>query len=167
MGQPALPADQRPVDPTPVHTVDLPPTPIRDRNIPASAWIEAPAVLLRSGDDIRRDATGGDVQAAHRPLAALAGRAGQAAPTARYVAIDSPTTLDRTSRVPAVPRRHGRRTGPSGAATPDSGRGRKISGIHLTPPGWADAGDFDRRSPSILTIAYFHYPHRGNTTGAA
>ena len=48
----ALPADERPVDPTPVHTDDLPPTPIRDRNIPADAWVEAPAELKRLGDDI-------------------------------------------------------------------------------------------------------------------
>ena len=44
--------DERPTDHTPVHTADLPPTPIRDRNIPASAWIEAPTELLESGDDI-------------------------------------------------------------------------------------------------------------------
>jgi hypothetical protein len=48
----ALPADQRPIDPTPVHTTALPPTPIRDRNIPAEAWIEAPDELRRLGDDI-------------------------------------------------------------------------------------------------------------------
>lgn len=48
----ALPADQRPFDDTPVHTADLPATPVRDRNIPAEAWVEAPAALLRSGDDI-------------------------------------------------------------------------------------------------------------------
>lgn len=48
----ALPADQRPIDPTPVHTADLPDTPIRDRNIPAEAWVEAPAGLLALGDDI-------------------------------------------------------------------------------------------------------------------
>jgi hypothetical protein len=51
-GVTALPADERPVDPTPVHTADLPETPLRDRNIPAAAWVEAPAELLRSGDDI-------------------------------------------------------------------------------------------------------------------
>jgi hypothetical protein len=50
----ALPADQRPVDPTPVHTDDLPATPTRDRNIPAEAWVEAPASLLALGDDIGR-----------------------------------------------------------------------------------------------------------------
>jgi hypothetical protein len=50
----ALPADARPYDDTPVHTDDLPATPIRDRNIPAEAWVEAPAALLQAGDDIGR-----------------------------------------------------------------------------------------------------------------
>jgi hypothetical protein len=54
MSGPALPADDRPVDPTPVHTEDLPPTPLRDRNIPAQAWVEAPPELLSLGDDIGR-----------------------------------------------------------------------------------------------------------------
>lgn len=49
-----MPADDRPVDPTPVHTADLPATPIRDRNIPAEAWQEAPRALLELGDDIGR-----------------------------------------------------------------------------------------------------------------
>lgn len=44
--------DQRPPDHTPRHTEDLPATPVRDRNIPASAWVEAPASLLHLGDDI-------------------------------------------------------------------------------------------------------------------
>jgi len=48
----ALPYDQRPVDDTPVRTADLPPTPIRDRNIPATAWVGAPASLLALGDDL-------------------------------------------------------------------------------------------------------------------
>lgn len=48
----ALPYDQRPDDHTPVHTADLPPTPIRDRAIPATAWVEAPADLLALGDDL-------------------------------------------------------------------------------------------------------------------
>ncbi|HEX4903287.1 MAG TPA: hypothetical protein VFV42_10795 [Acidimicrobiales bacterium] len=48
----ALPYDQRPVDDTPVHTTDLPPTPIRDRNIPATAWVEAPEELRTLGDDL-------------------------------------------------------------------------------------------------------------------
>ena len=44
--------DERPVDSTPIHTADLPPTPIRDRNIPATAWVEAPDTLLTLGDDL-------------------------------------------------------------------------------------------------------------------
>ncbi|HEX2193222.1 MAG TPA: hypothetical protein VHH09_08510 [Acidimicrobiales bacterium] len=44
--------DDRPVDPTPVHTDGLPATPQRDRTIPATAWIEAPAELLDLGADI-------------------------------------------------------------------------------------------------------------------
>lgn len=44
--------DERPTDATPVHTADLPPTPVRDRNIPATAWIEAPESLLLLGDDL-------------------------------------------------------------------------------------------------------------------
>jgi hypothetical protein len=44
--------DERPVDDTPVHTADLPPTPVRDRNIPATAWIEAPDDLLALGADL-------------------------------------------------------------------------------------------------------------------
>src|SRR6185295_20147867 len=48
----ALPYDQRPTDDTPVHTIDLPATPQRDRNIPATAWVEAPPELLHVGDDI-------------------------------------------------------------------------------------------------------------------
>ena len=44
--------DERPIDPTPVHTSDLPPTPIRDRNIPATAWVEAPTSLLELGRDL-------------------------------------------------------------------------------------------------------------------
>jgi hypothetical protein len=44
--------DERPVDHSSVHTADLPPTPVRDRNIPATAWAEAPDSLLRLGDDL-------------------------------------------------------------------------------------------------------------------
>jgi hypothetical protein len=48
----ALPYDQRPEDAAPVSTADLPPTPLRDRNIPATAWREAPPELLLLGDDL-------------------------------------------------------------------------------------------------------------------
>jgi hypothetical protein len=44
--------DERPPDHTPIHTADLPPTPVRDRNIPATAWIEAPPDLLELGADL-------------------------------------------------------------------------------------------------------------------
>jgi hypothetical protein len=44
--------DERPADHTPIHTADLPPTPVRDRNIVATAWIEAPPSLLTLGDDL-------------------------------------------------------------------------------------------------------------------
>ncbi len=49
---PALRYDQRPADRTPIHTRDLPPTPTRDRNIVASAWIEAPDELLALGSQL-------------------------------------------------------------------------------------------------------------------
>jgi hypothetical protein len=49
---PALRYDQRPADRTPIHTADLPATPTRDRNIVATAWVEAPPELLTLGDDL-------------------------------------------------------------------------------------------------------------------
>lgn len=82
----ALPADQRPLDHTPIHTVDLPPTPTRDRNIPATAWFEAPAVLLAAGDDIGT----GAANYKRRIGRWLLWRAGPATKAeARYVAIDA------------------------------------------------------------------------------
>jgi hypothetical protein len=50
--RPAMRYDQRPPDHTPIHTADLPATPTRDRNILATAWIEAPAELVHLGDDL-------------------------------------------------------------------------------------------------------------------
>ena len=44
--------DERPLDLTPVHTAELPDTPVRDRNIPATAWVEAPDELRHLGDDL-------------------------------------------------------------------------------------------------------------------
>jgi hypothetical protein len=44
--------EDRPIDDTPVHTDALPPTPQRDRTIPATAWIEAPPELVGLGADI-------------------------------------------------------------------------------------------------------------------
>ncbi len=82
----ALPADQRPYDDTPIHTADLPPTPVRDRNIPAEAWVEAPQPLLESGDDIGKPRI-----AYKRRLGRwLLWRAGPAkGADARYTAIDA------------------------------------------------------------------------------
>jgi hypothetical protein len=44
--------DERPTDDTALHTEDLPATPVRDRNIPATAWIEAPPSVRAAGDDL-------------------------------------------------------------------------------------------------------------------
>jgi hypothetical protein len=49
---PALKYDQRPDDDTPIHTADLPATPVRDRNIPATAWLEAPESIRALGADL-------------------------------------------------------------------------------------------------------------------
>jgi len=113
---PALPADQRPVDPTPVHTVDLPPTPIRDRNIPASAWVEAPDVLLRSGDDIPGpDGRVPEAMYKRRIGRWLLWRSGPAkGGNSRYVAIDS-DDLDRSHEFRLLPDGTGDGVGPSGA----------------------------------------------------
>ena len=107
---PALPADDRPVDPSPVHTADLPPTPIRDRNIPAEAWIEAPPELLGLGDDL-----GHPLIAYKRRLGRwLLWRAGPASRAdARYLAVAADDLrLQYTFRL--YPDGRGQGTGPSG-----------------------------------------------------
>jgi hypothetical protein len=107
----ALPADQRPIDPTPVHTADLPPLPQRDRNIPATAWIEAPAELLHLGDDF-----GGGVANYKRRIGRwLLWRSGPAAKAdAAYLAVDA-GDLTRTHRFRLHPDGSGEGSGPSGA----------------------------------------------------
>jgi hypothetical protein len=107
---PALPADQRPVDPTPVHTVDLPPTPIRDRNIPAAAWVEAPPELLHLGADI-----GEPLTTYKRRLGRwLLWRAGPASRAdARYLAVDA-DDLSRQHTFRLHPDGTGDGIGPSG-----------------------------------------------------
>lgn len=80
----SLPADERPYDDTPIHTADLPPTPVRDRNISAQAWIEAPASVREAGADI------GGVRVAYKRRIGgwLLWRAGPArGGEARYVAV--------------------------------------------------------------------------------
>ena len=103
--------DERPTDDTPVHTVDLPPTPIRDRNIPATAWIEAPASLRMLGDDLP-----------HEPVAEYKRRIGpwilwRAGPAkhgdARYWAQHDTTGAEYTLRLFADGSASG--VGPSGA----------------------------------------------------
>jgi len=109
----ALPYDQRPTDDTPVHTADLPPTPIRDRNIPATAWIEAPESLRSLGHDLPG-----------RPIAEYKRRIGpwilwRAGPAskgdARYWAAHA-DDLDRSYTVRLFPDGSAEGTGPSGMA---------------------------------------------------
>ena len=112
MPGPALPADERPIDPTPVHTADLPPTPIRDRNIPAAAWIEAPTELLHLGDDIGQP----KITYKRRIGRWLLWRAGPAAKAnARYLAIDA-EDLARQHSFRLFADGTGEGTGPSGTA---------------------------------------------------
>jgi hypothetical protein len=104
-------ADDRPVDDTPVSTADLPATPTRDRNIPASAWIEAPDEVRRLGEDI-----GHDLVAYKRRIGPwLLWRAGPATRgDARYVAVRADDLAVRhTFRL--FPDGSGEGTGPSGA----------------------------------------------------
>jgi hypothetical protein len=106
----ALPADQRPWDDTPIHTTELPDTPRRDANIPAEAWVEAPAVVLRAGEDI-----GGGRAAYKRRIGRwLLWRAGPArGGDARYVAVDA-DDLEVHHIFRQYPDSTGTGTGPSG-----------------------------------------------------
>lgn len=112
-GPAALPADQRPLDHTPVHTTDLPPTPIRDRNVPATAWVEAPAALLALGDDL----PGQPVATYKRRIGPwLLWRAGPASKgDARYLAVDG-EDLERSIPFRLFPDGTGEGRGPSGAS---------------------------------------------------
>lgn len=109
----ALPADQRPYDHTPVHTVDLPPTPVRDRNIAAQAWVEAPRQLLTAGDDIGH----AERIAYKRRLGPwLLWRAGPArGGDARYVAVNA-ENLEQIHTFRLFPDGSGEGTGPSGGS---------------------------------------------------
>lgn len=110
MPGPALPADERPLDPTPVHTEDLPATPIRDRNIPAEAWVEAPPELLALGDDIGRPS----ITYKRRLGRWLLWRAGPASRAdARYLAVDA-SDLTRQHAFRLHPDGSGEGVGPSG-----------------------------------------------------
>ncbi len=110
---PALPSPERPLDHTPVHTTELPATPTRDRAIPATAWVEAPATLLALGDDLP-----------DRPVARYLRRIGpwllwRAGPPAKgdarlWAARADDLAAAHTFRL--FPDGHGEGTGPSGAA---------------------------------------------------
>lgn len=108
-----LPYDQRPIDDTPVHTADLPPTPIRDRNIPATAWVEAPATVLDAGHDL----PGRPVAEYKRRIGPwLLWRAGPATGgDARYVVVRA-DDLARSHTFRLFPDGTGEGTGPSGAS---------------------------------------------------
>jgi hypothetical protein len=106
----ALPYDQRPADRRPVHTEDLPATPTRDRNIVASAWIEAPEELLELGDDLGL----GEATYKRRIGTWLLWRSGPAkGADARYLAVDA-TDLTRQSVFRLFPDGSGDGDGPSG-----------------------------------------------------
>ena len=102
----ALPYDRRPEDATPVSTADLPPTPLRDRNIPATAWREAPPELLRLGDDL----PGRPVATYKRRIGPwILWRAGSGDARRRPLLGRTRRRPDRPAHVPALPRRLGRR----------------------------------------------------------
>src|SRR5438309_4371753 len=106
----ALRYDERPADETPLHTDELPATPVRDRNIPARAWIEAPEELLHLGDDISQP----EVDYKRRIGRWLLWRAGPATGAdARYMAIAADDLATRyTFRL--FPDGNGDGAGPSG-----------------------------------------------------
>lgn len=107
----ALPYDQRPIDATPMHTADLPPLPQRERNIPASAWIEAPAALLELGASF----AGGEALYKRRIGGWLLWRSGPATKAdAAYLAVWA-DDLDRVERFRLHPDGAGEGSGPSGA----------------------------------------------------
>lgn len=103
--------DERPVDDTALHTEDLPATPVRDRNIPATAWIEAPTIVVHAGDDLP-DRPVADYKRRIGPW--LLWRAGPATGAdARYVAIRADDlTVHHEFRL--HPDGSGRGAGPSG-----------------------------------------------------
>ena len=106
-------ADERPLDHTPLHTGDLPATPVRDRTIPASAWVEAPPPLLALGDDLPARPEAGYKRRIGRWLLWRAGPAAKA--DARYMAIDA-GNLSTTFTYRLFPDGRGVGSGPSGAS---------------------------------------------------
>ena len=105
--------DQRPADHTPVHTADLPDTPTRDRNIVASAGVEAPGELLSLGDDLPDTP---QAEYKRRIGRWLLWRAGPAVGDARYLAIAADDlAVQHTYRLrPETDGANGEGAGPSG-----------------------------------------------------
>ncbi|MCY7299941.1 MAG: hypothetical protein LH616_12105 [Ilumatobacteraceae bacterium] len=105
--------DQRPADRTPVHTTELPDTPTRDRNIVASAWVEAPSELRSLGDDLE-----GAPEAEYKRRIGrwLLWRAGPAVGDARYLVIATDdVAVQHTYRLrPEADGANGEGAGPSG-----------------------------------------------------
>jgi hypothetical protein len=101
----------RPVDDTPITTAGLPPTPVRDRTIPATAWTDAPVELLQLGDDI-----GGPIAEYKRRIGSwLLWRAGPpAGGDARYLALRA-DDLQKTYAFRLFPDGSGEGLGPDGA----------------------------------------------------
>jgi hypothetical protein len=107
----AVPED-RPLVETDHHTEDLPPTPQRDRTIPADRWVEAPPELLALGADI-----GEPVVAYKRRIGGwLLWRAGPAVKAdARYMALAAGDPA-RQFTFRLFPDGTGEGTGPDGVA---------------------------------------------------
>lgn len=105
--------DERPTDDTALHTEELPATPVRDRNIPATAWIEAPDSVRNAGDDL----PGRPVAEYKRRIGPwLLWRAGPATGgDARYVVVRA-DDLDVAYTFRLFPDGDGDGLGPSGAA---------------------------------------------------
>ncbi len=80
----SIPTEDRPPIDHDVHTVDLPPLPQRESMIPATRWIEAPAVVVHLGAGIGV-APVSYIRAIHGYLLWRAGRA--AGEPARYCAV--------------------------------------------------------------------------------
>ena len=92
--QQVIPADARPIVTAPFHTADLPPTPQRDRRLPAHLWVECPPHLLTLGADFGVDLVAYKRLIGRRWLLWRAGPAVHA--DARYGAVDSEAIDDPT-----------------------------------------------------------------------
>ncbi len=107
MSEQALPVHERPFTEEKYSTAELPDTPTRSFRIPADGWTEAPARLLRLGDDL-----GEPVEYKRRIGQWLLWRAGPAIGRARYMAVSEDRT---TFWVFELHGKRGEGLGPDGA----------------------------------------------------